>query len=151
MRGRRLLGRDIGLVFGQQAVLDQAAGESAAVWFDARGAFTSTRCSRRPPTFARRSSSAPPRRRAAWTSWKASAGAAWCDGQTGYPIVPVAHNAGRYWPRHSFIKHPGTVTVVIGEPIEPAGRTPEELNAEVKAWIEARMAELDAQPSPAPA
>jgi 1-acyl-sn-glycerol-3-phosphate acyltransferase len=69
--------------------------------------------------------------------------------QTGYPIVPVAHNAGRYWPRHSFIKHPGTVTVVIGEPIEPAGRTPEELNVEVKAWIEARMAELDAQPPPA--
>lgn len=62
---------------------------------------------------------------------------------TGYPIVPVAHNAGHYWPRHSFTKRPGTITVVIGEPIDPAGKSPEQLNAEVKDWIEARMAELD--------
>ncbi len=61
---------------------------------------------------------------------------------TGYPIVPVAHNAGLYWPRHSFLKRPGTITVVIGEPIETVGKSPEQLNTEVRDWIEARMSEL---------
>lgn len=52
------------------------------------------------------------------------------------PIVPVAHNAGYCWPSRSFIKYPGTVQVVFGAPIDPAGRSSRELTAEVKAWIE---------------
>lgn len=35
------------------------------------------------------------------------------------PIVPVALNSGLFWPRHSFIKKPGTVTVKILPPIMP--------------------------------
>jgi 1-acyl-sn-glycerol-3-phosphate acyltransferase len=42
--------------------------------------------------------------------------------QTGYPIVPVAHNAGEYWPRRSFIKRPGIIQVRIGAPISPQGK-----------------------------
>lgn len=61
---------------------------------------------------------------------------------TGYPIVPVAHDAGLFWPRHSFVKRPGTITVIIGEPIETAGKSPEQLNSEVRDWIEARMSDL---------
>jgi 1-acyl-sn-glycerol-3-phosphate acyltransferase len=34
------------------------------------------------------------------------------------------------------------VHVVIGPPIEAAGREPRELNAEVQAWIEGTMREL---------
>ena len=47
----------------------------------------------------------------------------------GAPVVPVAHNAGRCWPRNSFLKYPGEVTVRIGPPIESAGRDPETINA----------------------
>ncbi len=55
--------------------------------------------------------------------------------QTGYSILPIAHNAGEFWPRHSWIKWPGTVRVVIGKPISPAGKSPEQIIAEVGDWI----------------
>lgn len=35
------------------------------------------------------------------------------------PVVPVALDSGRYWPRRSFIKRPGTITVRFLPPIEP--------------------------------
>src|SRR5579862_2919395 len=37
---------------------------------------------------------------------------------TGYPVIPVAHNAGYYWPKGKFIKNPGTIRIVIGPLIE---------------------------------
>ncbi len=55
--------------------------------------------------------------------------------QTGYPILPIAHNAGEYWPRHSWIKWPGTIKLVIGPPIDPEGKKPEQIINEVKEWI----------------
>jgi 1-acyl-sn-glycerol-3-phosphate acyltransferase len=55
--------------------------------------------------------------------------------KTGYSIVPVAHNAGEFWPRHSWIKWPGTVRVVIGKPIEPGDRKPDAIIAEVEQWV----------------
>jgi len=62
--------------------------------------------------------------------------------QTGYPIVPVAHNAGEYWPRRSFIKRPGTIQVRIGKPISPVGKTAQQILNEAAGWIEERMAEI---------
>ncbi|MEM9634429.1 MAG: 1-acyl-sn-glycerol-3-phosphate acyltransferase [Pseudomonadota bacterium] len=35
------------------------------------------------------------------------------------PVVPIAHNAGLYWPRSSWVVYPGTVVVEILPPIEP--------------------------------
>jgi 1-acyl-sn-glycerol-3-phosphate acyltransferase len=52
-------------------------------------------------------------------------------------IVPIAHDAGYYWPRRGLLKKPGTIRVVIGAPITAAGRNPREVNAEAQAWIEA--------------
>jgi 1-acyl-sn-glycerol-3-phosphate acyltransferase len=65
----------------------------------------------------------------------------------GKPIVPVAHNAGLFWPRRGILKHAGTVRVVIGEPIATAGREPREVNDEVQRWIEAQVARLAPQGS----
>jgi 1-acyl-sn-glycerol-3-phosphate acyltransferase len=62
--------------------------------------------------------------------------------QSGRPIVPVAHNAGWYWPRRSLWKKPGTIRVVIGEPIDTAGRDAREINTEVQNWIETQMRAL---------
>jgi 1-acyl-sn-glycerol-3-phosphate acyltransferase len=59
-------------------------------------------------------------------------------------IVPVAHNAGSYWPRRGLLKKPGTVRVVIGRPIAPAGRDVREINREVQAWIESTVGRLTA-------
>ena len=72
-------------------------------------------------------------------------GGALLAARTGYPVVPVAHNAGEYWPRRSFLKYPGTIRVVIGPPIESAGRSAQEINCEAEDWIRARMAEISAQ------
>ena len=60
----------------------------------------------------------------------------------GREIVPVAHNAGHFWPRRSLLKRPGTIDVVIGEPIATADRDPREINAEVQAWIEGELARM---------
>lgn len=57
--------------------------------------------------------------------------------QTGYSVLPIAHNAGEFWPRHSWIKWPGTIRVVIGKPIDPEGKTPEQIIGEVAGWITA--------------
>jgi len=54
----------------------------------------------------------------------------------------VAHNAGEYWPRRSFIKHPGTIQVRIGPPITVEGKSPQLLLKEASEWIEARMSEI---------
>jgi 1-acyl-sn-glycerol-3-phosphate acyltransferase len=61
---------------------------------------------------------------------------------SGRCIVPVAHDAGRYWRRRGLLKRRGTVRVVIGPPIQSAGREPRVIIEEVRAWIEARVAEL---------
>jgi len=63
----------------------------------------------------------------------------------GKPIVPVAHNAGFFWPRRGMLKRAGTVSVVIGAPIPTAGREPREINDEVQRWIEAQVAQLPSQ------
>ncbi len=62
--------------------------------------------------------------------------------ETGCPVVPVAHNAGCFWPRRGFIKHPGTVHVVIGPAIESRGKTAERIREEVETWIEGTMERL---------
>jgi 1-acyl-sn-glycerol-3-phosphate acyltransferase len=57
--------------------------------------------------------------------------------ENGRLIVPVAHDAGYYWPRRGLYKKPGTIRVVIGPPIAAAGREAREVNEEAQAWIEA--------------
>ena len=69
-------------------------------------------------------------------------GGAWLAAASGAPIVPVAHNAGRLWPRNAFIKRPGTVTVRIGPPIESRDRDPKMLNDLAETWIEEQQKAL---------
>lgn len=64
--------------------------------------------------------------------------------EAGSLIVPVAHNAGDFWPRRGMRKRPGTVRFVIGRPIDPAGRDPRELNEEIQRWVEETVARLRA-------
>lgn len=63
---------------------------------------------------------------------------------SGYPILPVALNAGEFWPRGGFLKRPGTVRVVFGPLIESEGRSAQELNQQVEHWIETAMMEISA-------
>jgi 1-acyl-sn-glycerol-3-phosphate acyltransferase len=54
----------------------------------------------------------------------------------GLPVVPVAHNAGYFWPRRGWLKKPGTIRVVIGPPIETRGVEPRVVNERAQQWIE---------------
>ena len=62
--------------------------------------------------------------------------------EAGRLLVPVAHNAGYYWPRRGLLKKPGVVRVVIGAPVPAAGRDARELNEEIQAWVEATVRKL---------
>ncbi|MBD8492113.1 1-acyl-sn-glycerol-3-phosphate acyltransferase [Pseudomonas syringae] len=56
------------------------------------------------------------------------------------PVLPIAHNAGKYWPKEGWHKTPGTIEVVIGEPMFAEGTGPRAiaaLNDRVQAWNEA--------------
>ena len=68
--------------------------------------------------------------------------------KTGYPVVPVAHNAGLFWPRHSIIKHPGTIDLRIGPTIESKGKTTKDIMAQVESWIETASDHLLASSTP---
>lgn len=56
--------------------------------------------------------------------------------KSGYPVIPVCHNAGEFWGKGAFLKHPGTITLVIGKPIDPAGMRATDINEKVATWIE---------------
>lgn len=62
---------------------------------------------------------------------------------SGYPVVPIAHNAGSFWPRRGFIKRPGVITVVIGPTIATKGRAAADIHAEVEQWIKNTMARIE--------
>ena len=59
-------------------------------------------------------------------------------------MIPIAHNAGQYWARNSFLKYPGMITVRIGPVIESQGKKAAEINSLASAWIAAEMLELEA-------
>jgi len=59
--------------------------------------------------------------------------------ETGAVVVPIALNSGECWPKNSFIKKPGTVTVSVGKPISSEGKSPDELMEQVEQWIESEM------------
>ncbi len=64
----------------------------------------------------------------------------------GLPVVTVALDSGRIWPRHAFVKHAGTVTLKVGETIPP-GLPREEVEARVHAAINALNLTPEQSPS----
>lgn len=59
--------------------------------------------------------------------------------ETETPVVPIALNSGECWPKNSFVKKPGKITVSIGKPISSEGQTPDGLMEQVEQWIESEM------------
>jgi 1-acyl-sn-glycerol-3-phosphate acyltransferase len=69
-------------------------------------------------------------------------GGAWLATHTQTQVVPVAHNAGAFWRKNSWLKHPGVIQVSIGKPIQSADLKPDALNQQVEGWIETEMLTL---------
>ncbi len=74
---------------------------------------------------------------------KFNVGGAMLAQKAGYPVIPIAHNAGHYWPRYSFIKYPGVIKIKIGPMIETVGRKPADINAEAEIWIKQALKEMN--------
>ena len=71
-----------------------------------------------------------------------SAGGAMLAQKSGYPVIPIALNAGLYWPRYSFLKYPGIIKVKIGPGIESIGRKAAEINKDAEDWVARALHEL---------
>ena len=54
--------------------------------------------------------------------------------KTGHSITPVYHNAGRLWPKGSFLKKPGVITIVIGEAISNSNLKTSEVTDQIRKW-----------------
>lgn len=55
------------------------------------------------------------------------------------PILPIAHNAGIFWPKGIFIKKSGIIKVTIGPLIDPNSKTITEINELAETWIKEKM------------
>ena len=58
-------------------------------------------------------------------------------------VIPVAHDAGKAWPKNSFIKTPAKIKMVIGEKIEVQNMTAGDVNKRVYQWMESKMTQLE--------
>ena len=68
----------------------------------------------------------------------------------GVPIVPIAHNAGTFWGRRSFLKKPGIIQMRIGQPIITKGvekKARKTLLKQVQNSIETMMVEIQEETS----
>ena len=75
------------------------------------------------------------------TKWYGVSGAA-LAAIANVDIIPIAHNAGDFWPRRGLRKRPGLIRFCIGPSIDPSGSGPKETNFRAQAWIENKMAEI---------
>ncbi len=78
---------------------------------------------------------------------KFQSGGAMIAAKTGAPVVPVAHNAGLFWRKNAFRKHPGVIQVHIGKAIASEGKKAREINAQAETWIVNTLRELPQQRS----
>jgi 1-acyl-sn-glycerol-3-phosphate acyltransferase len=58
-------------------------------------------------------------------------------------VIPIAHNAGHCWPKNSFLKYPGDITISIGPCLTTLDKNPSVVIREVQSWIEAEMRCID--------
>jgi 1-acyl-sn-glycerol-3-phosphate acyltransferase len=61
--------------------------------------------------------------------------------RTGAYALPIAVNSGECWPKNGLLR-PGVITVSIGKPIDPKGKSAEEVGALVESWLENEMRRL---------
>ncbi len=63
------------------------------------------------------------------------------------PVLPIAHNAGEFWPKQGWGKKPGVIQVVIGPVMHAEGSGPRaiaELNERAYAWVVETQREIGA-------
>ncbi len=74
---------------------------------------------------------------------KFSQGASAMAIRSGKPVLPVAHNAGHFWPGNRWVKRPGTVNVIIGPVISIEDKTSKQITNETVQWIREQLNEIE--------
>jgi len=64
------------------------------------------------------------------------------------PVVPVALDSGRCWPREGWRRYPGVIHVAVGPAIDTAGRSSAEVTRAAQAWIAAHLPGAESTPAP---
>lgn len=68
----------------------------------------------------------------------------------GLPVLPIAHNAGEFWPKQGWAKYPGTIQVVIGPLMHAEGEGPRaiaELNERAFNWVSQTQQQISGIPT----
>jgi len=63
-------------------------------------------------------------------------GGAMLAAKSKYDVLPIAHNAGEYWPKGQYVKKPGTVKMVIGPVIKSDELSTKQIKQASQDWIE---------------
>ncbi len=61
---------------------------------------------------------------------------------SGYDVLPIAHNAGEFWPKGQYIKKPGLIKMVIGPVIKSSNLKTKQINQQAEQWIESTIESL---------
>lgn len=69
-------------------------------------------------------------------------GGAMIAAKAGCPVLPVAHNSARVWPKNSFLKYPGKVKIIVGKPIYTKGKKARDINRMAEQWMHNALATL---------
>ena len=57
-------------------------------------------------------------------------------------ILPVAHNAGAFWPNNRWVKQPGTIQLAIGPAIDTTDLSVAQANDQARDWIEKSLSQM---------
>ena len=57
-------------------------------------------------------------------------------------IIPVAHNAGLFWPKGSYLRFPGKIIMKIGPEIIAKNKSNDQITQEASKWIETTCMKL---------
>lgn len=69
-------------------------------------------------------------------------GGAMLANSSGYDVLPIAHNAGEFWPKGQFLKKTGVIKMVIGPVIKSSELSTKQINQQSEQWIESTVDNL---------
>tara|TARA_Y100000590_G_scaffold160329_1_gene183824 strand:+ start:6274 stop:6981 length:708 start_codon:yes stop_codon:yes gene_type:complete len=55
------------------------------------------------------------------------------------PIIPITHNAGKFWPKHGFKKFPGTIEIFIGDSMKLQDKPLSDFKEEIELWMDSKV------------
>ncbi|MCU7939475.1 MAG: 1-acyl-sn-glycerol-3-phosphate acyltransferase [gamma proteobacterium symbiont of Bathyaustriella thionipta] len=69
-------------------------------------------------------------------------GGAMLANQSKFDVLPIAHNAGEFWPKGQYVKKAGTIKMVIGPVIKSSELSTKEISRNAEQWIETTLNEI---------